>query len=172
VSGRPDIRIDVKPIAAAVEGLEGARAIVEEELTAAAWKSELLLEREAKELAPVGIGGGGGFKGSISAREPQVMAAAVLGVVGSPLSYAVPLELGTKPHMPPIEPLADWAQMKLGIPPDQARGVGFAIARKIARKGTEGAHAFERAFEASEPQVQRFFGQAGERIAERLGGGK
>lgn len=172
MNGRSDIKIDVKPLAMAASAFEAAPVVVEEELTAAAWRSELLLERESKENAPVGIGGGGGFKGSISAREPRVMGNSVLGQVGSPLNYAVPIEIGSKPHMPPVQPLADWAQMKLGIPPAEASGVGFAIARKIAKKGTEGSHAFERAFKAGEPQVRRFFEQAATRVAERIGGGR
>lgn len=166
-----DIRIDIREAAGLARAFKKSPDIVVEELTRATWESELLLEREVKENTPVGIGGGGGLKGSISARDPQVLADNVIGLVATPLAYAVPVELGTKPHMPPIEPLADWAEHKLGVAPEKARAVGFAIARKIAVKGTEGAHMFERAFTSNEAQVQTIFANARARIAERMAGG-
>ena len=46
--------------------------------------------------------------------------------------YATYVEFGTEPHMPPVEPLEQWAQKKLG-----EKGLGWAIAKKIAKEGTE-----------------------------------
>lgn len=163
-----DIRIDIHAAAALARAFRESPEIVTEELTRATWEAELLLERETKENTPVGIGGGGGLKGSISAREPVVLADNVIGMVGTPLAHAVPVELGTKPHMPPIQPLADWAQHKLGVSGNEAFRVGRAIAIKISQRGTEGAHMFERAFTANEAQVQTIFGAARERIADRM----
>lgn len=164
------IHIDIREAAALAKDFERAPEIVTEELTAATWESELLLEREIKELTPVGIGGGGGLKGSVSAREPRILADNVIGEVGSPLAHAVPVELGTKPHFPPIQPLADWAEQKLGISHNEAGHVGYLIARKIAAKGTQGAFMFERAFKANEPQVQQIYSDARKRITSRIGG--
>lgn len=166
-----DIHIDLQQAAELARGFEQAPEIVIDELYRATTKSTLLLERETKENTPVGIGGGGGLKGSVSAREPDVLGDTIIGVVGTPLNYAVPVELGTKPHMPPIQPLADWAEHVLGVGGNEAWRVGRAIAFKIKAKGTEGAHMFERAFTANAEQVQRIFAAAGARIAERLAGG-
>ena len=165
-----DIHIDIREAAELARAFEQAPDITAEELTRATWESELLLEREIKENTPVGIGGGGGLKGSISAREPQVLADNVIGLVGTPMAYAVPVELGTGPHMPPIRPLADWAEHKLGVAPEKARSVGYRIARKIAAKGTDGAHMFERAFTSNEAQVRTIFARARARIADRMAG--
>ncbi len=46
--------------------------------------------------------------------------------------YAAFVEFGTEPHMPPVEPLEQWAKRKLG-----QEGIGWAIAKKIAKEGTE-----------------------------------
>lgn len=164
-----EIRIDIRGAAAMAKAFERAPDVVRGELVTAATEASLLLEREVKEGTPTGVGAGGGLRGSIAAREPRVLGDNVIGEVGTPLNYAVPVELGTRPHFPPVQPLADWAEFKLGVPREEAGTVGFLIARKIAREGTEGAFMFQRAFDANEPQVQRIFEGAQARIAERIG---
>lgn len=163
-----EVHLDIQGSAEIARAFELAPEIVLEELERATWESELLLEREVKERTPVGVGGGGGLKGSIAAREPRRLADGVIGVVGTPLNYAVPVELGTKPHFPPVKPLAEWAVRKLGVDPSEARSVGFLIARKISRKGTKGAHMFEEGFKANRRQVVQFFEAARDRIAARI----
>lgn len=133
-------------------------------------EASLLMEREVKENTPVGIGGGGGLKGSVSAKPVQMSGQKISVGVSSSASHAVPVELGTRPHMPPVEPLADWAEQKLGIEPGRAQSVGYLIARKIAAKGTEGAHMFERAFNDNEGQVKDMFDAAAARIVAKMGG--
>lgn len=162
------IDIETREAAALAKAWREAPEMVEEELVRASWEAELLLERETKELTPVGVHGAGGLRGSISAREPRVLHEAVVGEVGTSLLYAIPVELGTRPHFPPVQPLAEWAEAKLGVPRDESREVGFLIARKISRKGTKGAFMFTRAFEANRAQVERIFAEARTRIAERL----
>ena len=162
------IDIDLGAAAALAEAWQAAPEMVLDELETAATEATLLLEREVKDITPVGVGGGGGLKGSISAREPQVLADAVIGVVGTSIAHAQPVELGTRPHFPPVAPLADWAVAKLGVPRRDARRVGFAIARKISIEGTEGAFMFTRAFEANRGQVAAIYNRANLRIAERL----
>lgn len=52
-------------------------------------------------------------------------------------SYTEQLVYGRKPgRRPPIEPLERWVTAKFGIGSDQARGMAFAIANKIANEGT------------------------------------
>ena len=52
-------------------------------------------------------------------------------------SYARYVEFGTDPHMPPVEPLIGWVRRKLGVGEKKARGVAFAIAKTIAKEGSE-----------------------------------
>lgn len=53
-------------------------------------------------------------------------------------NYTEQLSFGRRPSekLPPIAPLQKWAQAKLGVSPDQSRGVAFAIAKKIQKEGT------------------------------------
>jgi hypothetical protein len=54
--------------------------------------------------------------------------------------YSGVIEYGRRPGapMPPLEPIARWAQRKFRIPYRRARAISFAIARKIARQGIPG----------------------------------
>jgi hypothetical protein len=165
-----NLSLDIQGAAELQRAFAQAPEMVTQELTAVTWEASLLLERETKEETPVGIGGAAGLKGSISAREPHVQALNVIGEVGTPLQYAIPVELGSRPHFPPVQPLADWAHIKLGVPEEEAERVGLAIARKIARRGTPAVHMFQKAFDRNRPQVQRIFDKARERIMRRLAG--
>ncbi len=164
------VRMDIQQSAALQSAAERMPDIYIDEMTGATWEAELLFERDVKELTPVGIGGGGGLRGSISSREPVVLANNVIGEVGTPLSYAVPVELGTEPHMPPIQPLADWAEQVLGIGGNEAWRVGTAIAFKIKARGTEGAFMFERGLKANEKHIQVIYSRAAKRIIDRVEG--
>ena len=97
---------------------------------------------------------------------------AVVGRVFDPVAYAVPVELGSRPHFPPLAPIALWVRRKLGISNEgEARSVAFLIARKISRRGTPPREFFKQGFEAGKGRVQTFFDRAGETIAARLQGG-
>ncbi len=146
--------------------------IVRQELLSAMTEADLLVERNVKERTPVGAsaGGAGGLKGSIFGEE-SVGPEGVLGVVATAMPYAIPVELGTRPHFPPVEPLVDWVVAKLGIPEKEAHGVAFAIARKIARVGTKGHGMFHAGFEEARPQVIAMFERARDRIVARLSPG-
>lgn len=167
-----ELQIDTGDLQGLLKAFKEAPDVAAEEMVRATWEASLLMEREAKENTPTGIGGGGGLKGSISSREPRVLADQVIGELGTPMIYAVPVEEGSKPHFPPIKPLADWAEHKLGLTPAEAQSVGFLIARKIAAHGTKGVKMFERAFDANQHQVQRIYAKARERIANRMRGAK
>ncbi len=160
--------IDASGIANLARAWKRAPEIVIEEMTAAVTGGFLLAEREIRERTPVGAPAT--LKGSIAARETRVTATGVIGVVSTSIGHAVPVELGTKPHFPPVAPLADWAVSKLGVSREEAEGVGLAIARRIAAHGTEGAYMFRDGFEAVRPQVERMFRDAARRIVARLAG--
>lgn len=47
------------------------------------------------------------------------------------------MEYGTRPHMPPVEPLVVWATRKFQVGEKEARAIAWAVAIKISREGIE-----------------------------------
>lgn len=166
------IELDTRSAQRYAQSLTLAPEIARDEFEDGVREALLLLEREVKERTPVGVGGAGGLRGSVTHQlQGQAIAigAGVVGKVFSPLRYAIPVELGTKPHFPPLRPLEDWVVAKLGVPRDQAGAVAFLVARKIARRGTEGAHMFEDALSDNARKILRILEAAVARIFTRLG---
>lgn len=130
---------------------EHAPDIVRDELTKLMNGATEYLEGEIKERTPAAHGTLRASFGS----EVQNLADGVLGIVGSPLAYAIPVELGTKPHFPPVDAIEDWVNVKLGITGPDAKRVAYAVARKIAARGTKGAFMVENAFHAAQPELER-----------------
>lgn len=161
-------KIDLEGFAELDAAWRKAPDIVREEMTAAMWQAELLLEREVKDKTPVGVGAGGGLRGSIAAQQPEVSSDAVLGVVGTAMAHAVPVEIGTRPHFPPVQPLEDWVIAKLGVPEKEAHGVALLVARKIAARGTLAVGMFHRAFNEQRGRTEAIFTDARRRIRDRL----
>lgn len=128
-----------------------APEILREELVQAATIGSLLLEREVRERTPTS--GAGTLRDSIGALPVTIAGPRVSSGVGTALAYAAPVETGSRPHMPPVEPIAEWVRRKLGKKPKEARGIAFAIARKIARDGTQGAHMFAQGLDFARPQI-------------------
>jgi len=166
------IHIELDGVPGATKALKRAPDALMKELTVAGVEAEMLLTREVKENTPVGImGGSGGLKGSTYGRTYTLGTSKVETKIGTPKQYAVPVEVGTKPHMPPVQPLIDWAIVKLGKSAKEARGIGFAIALKIKAKGTEGQFMYHRAFKDNKDQVAGFYRAAVGRAAAILGKG-
>jgi len=90
------------------------------------------------------------------------------GVLGSPAKYGEPVEYGTKPHFPPIEPIKYWVEKKLGIGPEKSASVAFLIARKIAEKGTEGAYMFTNAWEENQGAIEAILDRIPDEVRRRL----
>ena len=82
------------------------------------------------------------------------------GVVANPLAHAGVLEFGRRAGgpMPPVSVIERWAQRKLG-----ASGLGFVIARSIARKGTKPVRMFQETWERGARTVRAIW-------TRRLGG--
>lgn len=136
----------------------------------------MLVEATAKKLAKVDTGA---WRASITP-EVAVFGNVVQGVVGSNLEHAPYADLDTKPHWAPIAPLLEWVHRKrlvvgTGASYDirtrkrissvQARldaeyAIARAIQRKIARFGTKGDHALERALEEHAPRILRLIVRA------------
>ena len=151
-----------------VEGWSQAPELFQQEITKAAWASSLRVEREVGERTPKGTNGF--LAMSIAALQPVVIPGGVMGIVGTSLGYAEPVELGTKPHMPPVQPLVEWAEVVLGLDEAKAQKAAWAIALKIARKGTTGAFMFRDGFAASEDYIKRKFSEAMRNIRNSLAG--
>lgn len=157
ISGAQEVAIAFRQAPDVVEKV-GMRALI---------KATALLEREIKERTPFGVSGL--LRQSISAHEPYRSGFDnMIGVVATPLNYAVPVELGSKPHYPPIEPIKEWVVKKLGISFEQAESVARTIAFKIKAHGTKGAFMFAKGFEANKAQVQQILGQVPQQIAEEI----
>lgn len=172
------ITLDTSVMREYAKYLKQAPQIVMEEMAASLNEAMFLLEREIKELIPVGAHGL--LRGSVTHKLIALARGqSVSGKVFSPLNYAVPVELGTKPHFPPLAPLRDWVEKKLGVSKSQSRSVAFLVARKIAGKsptgkpgGTKPQKPFETGFRDNADQVNAIFGRGLARIRDRLMGGK
>lgn len=73
----------------------------------------------------------------------------------SMLDYWKYIEYGTKPHMPPVNKILEWVQVKPVLPTPMRNGklpteedLAWMIARKIEREGTEGKPDLENALDS------------------------
>lgn len=165
------IKLDTSAVRAYAQYLRQAPEIATEEMKAGIDEALLLLEREIKEATPVGAHAL--LRGSVAHEMiNRIRGEEVSGKVFSPLNYALPVELGTKPHFPPIEPLRDWVEKRLGVPAGASKSVAFLIARKIAAKGTKGAKMFTDTLDKRTDKVREIIALRVQRIAARLTGGE
>lgn len=162
--------IDTSAFADLAKAWKRAPDIVLDELEKAISVSTGMLHAEIIDNTPVGASGGSGagLSGSISYVISRG-AADVTGVVGTPNPYAVPVEMGTKPHMPPLEPIIAWVQAKLGIEgEEEAEGIAQRIAWKIKAHGTEGQFMFRDSLDRLRPDIERSLTKAAETVLQRL----
>jgi hypothetical protein len=151
------------------------REIIRGNLLSALWESILFIEYHVKENTPVGVFGDAGLRGSIFGEVREDDPLTLLGVVSSPLPYAEAVELGTKPHTPPIAPLILWAERVLGLSDTAddkaATKAAYAVRGAIRERGTGGKYMFRRGLEVSRERVERIFEAAGFNIAVEMNGG-
>jgi len=126
----------------------------------------LLLERAIKLKTPEGAGPMH-IRDTIF-QKTGMRGESVWGMIGTPAVYGESLEYGTKPHFPPVDPIQHWVEKKLGISGGATHSVAFLIARAISRRGTKGAHMFEKGTEEQEAAVIRILEQIPEDIVRRL----
>jgi hypothetical protein len=155
------LHLSIPSLAALLRGFEQAPEATRRELLGTMTEATLLVEREAKEQTPKATG----------KTAASITSDAFSTPVGSSQPSLMFVELGTKPHMPPVEALVPWVRAVLGVEPKRERSVAFLVARKIARKGTAPQRPLEQAIAATEGQVLRMFESAAGRVAERLAGG-
>jgi len=95
----------------------------------------------------------------------------LVGIVGTPLVYGLPVELGRKPgKMPPIAPIKLWVVRKLGVKGPEADKVAYAIAWTIGKKGTTGAHMVEQAYDkaVSGPEIEQIWADELDKFLQEL----
>lgn len=150
---------------AALETFQRGLVLVPEqtrrELLSTMTSSTLLLEREVKDRMPRVSG----ISASSITSDAFSTPVGVIGTVGSSQPSVLFVELGTKPHMPPVHALIPWVRAVLGVDAKRAPSVAFLVARKIAKKGTKPQKHFESAVVATENQVVRAFEDAANRVA-------
>ncbi len=95
---------------------------------------------------------------------------AAIGEVSTSSPYAFYVEVGTKPHTPPIQPLIDWALAVLpGVDEEQeAKRAAFAIAWKITKRGTKPNPIWKRTWEREKPVIEGIFEYVPEHILDRI----
>lgn len=92
-----------------------------------------------------------------------------LGVTASSAAHAVPVELGTRPHWAPLQPLIAWVETKLGLTGPAGAAVARAVRWGISRHGTEGAQMFSKAFSANRGLLASTLSAAIDRALARAG---
>lgn len=103
-------------------------------------EASVFMEGVIKKAAPVGAG-------PIHLRDTifhkiRAQGDGVWGMVATPAIYGEPVELGTRPHFPPVAPLQHWVERKLGLSGKEAKSVAFLIARAISKRGTKAQKMF------------------------------
>lgn len=140
--------------------------VAKHELFAATLESSLKIERDVKALTSKGATGLAAR--SVQTQAPQMLPEGVVGLVGSSLNYIVPLELGSKPHFPPLQPLVEWVSTVLQLDGAEAKSVAFMIARKISKVGTKGQKMFARGFAMNEQAAKARAEQAVANVLTRM----
>lgn len=108
----------------------------------------LLVQRDAKRLAPVDTGL---LRASITP-EIRTQDRTVQGVVGSNVTYAAAMELGSRPHMPPLAALEVWAA--------RHGTTAMAVARGIAARGTAPRGFLSGALDANQDRIVELLGDS------------
>ena len=144
--------VEIKGIDNLLKGLEGlARA--PERVHGALMKTGMVVQANARaNLDLKGTTNTGRLSQSIEVEDRPFEKTVI---VGTNVHYAPYVEFGTRPHMPPVEPLVEWAHLKL-----HDDKVGYAIAKAIAKRGTKPKPFMRPAVRVG----QQFFGQYVRRV--------
>ena len=115
------------------------------------------LEGEVKRRTPVDTGA---LRNSMFS-ELRVNGKSLEEMISSPLVYGPPVEYGSKPHFPPSAALKGWARRKLGD-----ENAAYAVAKAIAKRGTEPHDMFTEAFDANQNALADKLERAGIKVSE------
>jgi hypothetical protein len=157
------VSFDLKPFERLMQKYpEAARAAKISRIT----ESLLLLEAEIKKETPMGAGPvhlRDTIFHQVNTGEP------VWGMVSTPAKYGEPVELGTRPHFPPVAPIQYWVEKQLGLSGKEAKSVAFLIARAISKRGTKPRKMFTNTLEKKRAQVLGILGQIPADIVKAVG---
>jgi hypothetical protein len=168
-SGPYSFTIDAQ---AAIAGISRMPDELRQKLAAALVQGSFELQRAIVEATPTS--GAGTLRQSIQAQPVEITAEAVQVTVSTALAYALPVETGSKPHMPPEAPIREWVIRRglVGRPrtasgrPSKAKDrvqdyerqiddVVAAVRWKIFTKGTPAARMFQVGFERTQASIVR-----------------
>lgn len=161
------VRLDIVTADAITRAWHVAPQIVLDELETAMGQALVYLQRETAERTPTAMGT---LRQAYQVNvESSALLDAVFGTLSNPLPYALPVELGTKPHYPPLAPLLNWVEVKLGLQGDEAESAALGIQRKIGRVGTPGYGMARYALMDGQQTIYAEFADAARRIESRVG---
>lgn len=139
------IKVEIKGLNKLVNFAEQYPAISEKYINLAINRSLLRIWGAEKLEAPFGVSG-------VLRDNWQVKVGRFEGALVAGAPYAVFVEEGTKPHMPPIEAIEPWAKKK-GISP-------WAVAISISKKGTKANPFLQRSVDEVKGDIQTEFENA------------
>lgn len=116
------------------------RAAVVRGLRSAALRGVGVVVEEIDHADPFPAVNTGSLRQSARAENTELGAALV---VDAP--HAAPINNGTRPFYPPLEPLVTWAMRKFGVSEKEAWRIAKGVAKKISEEGIEPRHFFEKA---------------------------
>lgn len=128
----------------------------------------LLLEREIKKETPVGAGPTH-LRDTIF-HKVQSYGEPIWGMVATPAKYGESVEMGTRPHFPPVAPIQFWVEKQMGLTGKEAKSVTHAIVRAIGRRGTKARKMFGTSVDARRAQVIKILEQIPADILKRIQG--
>ena len=164
-----NITLDAGDFAQLAEAWKRAPDITRTRLMQAATASDAKIAATLKQNLPKGAGGAAGLAGSVQTEE-QALDDNVIGMVFTALPYAVPVELGTRPHLPPLQPLLDWVKVKFGIFDIAAQQIAEKIRWSIFHHGTKANPVWQRTWDAEQDYVLDQYDQAIDAIMRDLAG--
>jgi hypothetical protein len=184
-----DITIQAPDLPRIIRKYQNAPQVIDQEFGTATEESTLHAEGEIVDRTPVNRAR---LRGGIHSRQERApgLSRGIVEVAG--VVHAIPVEIGRKPGtMPPVDAIQRWVHdkglggrtrvVKSGKNAGQERlvragakaerAIAWAIAIKIKRQGTKGAHMFRDGARASQPFIRMRFEAAGRRVRQRLESG-
>lgn len=176
-----DMHIDLEGFREIQALLERAPDLTLQALHRATVKATHFLEGQVKERTPTGDLGAlreSIFSETRISNGLGVTPVGVIGVVGTPLNYAIPVELGTRPHFPWDKErnelprsLVDWVHAKLGKTGKEAEETAWLVARAISKRGTKGAFMFTETIRRHGDDVRGIYREAIRDVVQQLASG-
>ena len=145
----PNYKVEVLGLDELTKSFARSPAVVRQYGNEAIKKSVLTLFGNARENAPVD-------QGFLRGAAMQTSFKDLIGILENKAPYAMYVHEGTGPHNVPLAAIQGWAD-RHGIP-------AYLVQRSIRRKGTKAQPFFKDSIEASQPDIDRFFADALDKI--------